>query len=96
MAAFTESIAHEVRGRGVGVHVVYPGWVPTPMGMAAVERGMPRPPKAVQRTEHDIDRLVLDGLGSDRFELNAARIATLAPVARALAPRLYQKQLVRH
>lgn len=93
VSAFTESIAHEVAGRGVHVHVLYPGWVPTPLGQGAVDRGMPQPPKVVQRTEEQVSRRTLDAMGRAGIEINCARVATLAPVMRAVAPPLYRSQM---
>jgi NAD(P)-dependent dehydrogenase (short-subunit alcohol dehydrogenase family) len=89
VSAFTESLAHEVADRGVRLHVLYPGWVPTALGQGAVDQGMKKPPRAVHRTEEQISSLTLRRLGSDRIEINAARLATLAPVVRAIAPRMY-------
>src|SRR5205085_3338492 len=59
LSAFTESVAHEVWGKGVRVHVLYPGWVPTAMGMAGVEQGGELPPRMARRTEAQISRLTL-------------------------------------
>jgi gluconate 5-dehydrogenase len=95
LSAFTEAVAHEVRGRGVRVHVLYPGWVPTALGSGAVEQGMPQPPKAVRRTEEQISTLVLDRMGSAAVDLNAAKVAVLAPVFRSLAPPLYRRMMER-
>ena len=93
LSAFTESLAHEVAGSGVHLHVLYPGWVPTPLGQGAVDQGMPMPPKAVRRTEADVVERTLAGIGGANFEINVARLATLAPVARALAPPLYRRSM---
>jgi NAD(P)-dependent dehydrogenase (short-subunit alcohol dehydrogenase family) len=93
VSAFTESVAHECHGRGVHLHVLYPGWVPTPLGQGAVDGGMPQPPKAVRRTEEQVSRLTLDRMGESGIEINCARVATLAPVMRAVAPRIYRAQL---
>jgi NAD(P)-dependent dehydrogenase (short-subunit alcohol dehydrogenase family) len=93
VSGFTESVAHEVRDRGVRVHILYPGWVPTPMGLAGVERGMKKPPKVSRRTEEQVSALVLDRMGGDAIELNAVRIAVLSGLARAFAPRLYRRSL---
>lgn len=95
VSAFTESLAHECHGRGVHLHVLYPGWVPTPLGQGAVERGMPQPPKAVRRTEAQVSAATLAGMGGDAIEINCARLATLAPVMRALAPPVYRQQMRR-
>jgi len=93
LGAFTESVAHEVRGRGVHLHVLYPGWVPTALGQGAVDAGMPKPPRLVRRTEEQVSRLALDRIGGRSFEINAARLATLAPVVRALLPPVYRRSM---
>jgi short-subunit dehydrogenase len=93
LSAFSESVAHEVRPRGVHVHVLYPGWVPTGMGQGAVDQGMTPPPKAVRRTEEQVSRLVLRRMGGPAVDINAARVAVLAPVVRSLSPRLYRRMI---
>lgn len=93
LSAFTESLAHELAGTGVHLHAVYPGWVPTPLGQGAVDAGMPMPPRAVRRTAGAVVEATLAGIGGPNFEINVARLATLAPVARALAPPLYRRSM---
>lgn len=93
VSAFTESVAHEVHHTGVRVHVLYPGWVPTPMGLSGVERGMPEPPRVSRRTEAQVAQLVLDRMGGDAIELNAVKVAVFSGLARAFAPRLYRRSL---
>src|SRR5207253_10560282 len=39
LSAATESLAYEARADGVRLHVIYPGWVPTEMGLRAVNSG---------------------------------------------------------
>jgi short-subunit dehydrogenase len=95
LSAFTESVAHEVTGTGVHVHVLYPGWVPTPLGQGAVDQGMPMPPRAVRRTEGAVVARTLDHVGRPSFEINAARVATLAPAVRALLPAVYRRSMRR-
>jgi short-subunit dehydrogenase len=96
ISAFSEAVAVEVADRGVHVHVLYPGWVPTPMGLQAVERGMPLPPKPVRRTEDQIAELVLEGMGSHAIELNASRLPVMAPLARAFFPKSYRKSVTKN
>jgi short-subunit dehydrogenase len=96
LSAFSEAVAIEVGDRGVHVHVLYPGWVPTPMGLQAVERGMPLPPKPVRRTEDQIAELVLERMGSDAIELNASRLPVMAPLARAFFPKAYRKSVTKN
>jgi short-subunit dehydrogenase len=96
VSAFTEAVAMEVADRGVHVHVLYPGWVPTPMGLAAVERGMPLPPRPVRRTEDQIAELVLERMGSHAIELNASRLPVMAPLARAFFPKAYRRSVTKN
>ena len=96
LSAFTESVAHEVWDAGVRVHVLYPGWVPTPMGMSGIERGMPKPPKMARRTEEQISTFVLDKMGSDVIELNALKTAVLTSLGRAFVPKAYRRMIARN
>lgn len=92
VSAATEALAYELRGTGVRLHVIYPAWVPTEMGLAAVrEGGLRMPPRAARRSEQQVSRLVLRRLGSDRVEINAAALPMVAPLFRSVAPRLYAR-----
>jgi NAD(P)-dependent dehydrogenase (short-subunit alcohol dehydrogenase family) len=92
LSAATESLSYEVRGDGVSLHVVYPGWVPTEMGLYAVEHGgMRMPPRATRRTEAQVSRLVLARLGDPRVEINATKLALAAPLMRSVMPRTYHR-----
>lgn len=93
VAAFTEAVAHEVAARGVHVHVLYPAWVPTAMGMSGVEDGGSLPPKAVRRTEAQVSDLLLERMGGPRIEINAAALPLLAVIGRTIAPRSYQRAM---
>jgi short-subunit dehydrogenase len=93
ISAFSESVAHDVAPRGVHVHVLYPGWVPTAMGLSGNEDGGSLPPKAVRRTAEQVATLVADRIGDGRLDINAARLPLLAPIARTIAPRTYQKAM---
>jgi NAD(P)-dependent dehydrogenase (short-subunit alcohol dehydrogenase family) len=95
ISAFSESVAHEVASRGVHVHVLYPGWVPTAMGLSGNEDGGSLPPKPVRRTAEQVATLVADRIGDPRVDINAAHLPLLAPIARTLAPRSYQKAMRR-
>jgi len=95
ISAFSESVAHEVAPRGVHVHVLYPGWVPTAMGLSGNEDGGSLPPKMVRRTEQQVATLVADRMGGPHLDINAARLPLLAPIGRTLAPLTYQKAMRR-
>jgi NAD(P)-dependent dehydrogenase (short-subunit alcohol dehydrogenase family) len=93
VSAFTESVAHEVAPLGVRVHVLYPGWVPTAMGLSGNEDGGSLPPKAVRRTAEGVARLMADRLEDPRIEINAALLPLLAPLTRSVAPRTYNRAM---
>jgi short-subunit dehydrogenase len=95
ISAFSESVAHEVAPHGVHVHVLYPGWVPTAMGLSGNEDGGSLPPKGVRRTAEQVATLVADRIGDERLDINAARLPLLAPIARIIAPRSYQRAMRR-
>ena len=77
------------------MHVLYPAWVPTAMGMSGADDGGSLPPKAVRRSEEQVSALVLDRMGGKRMEINAATLPLLAPIGRTLAPVSYQRAMRR-
>ena len=95
VSAFSESMAHEVIDLGVHVHILYPGWVPTAMGLSGNEDGGSLPPKLVRRTAEGVAALVADRMGGAKIDINAAALPLLAPIARTLAPVTYQRSMRR-
>ena len=95
VSAFSESVAHEVAPLGVHVHVLYPGWVPTAMGLSGPNRGGSLPPKMIRRTADGVAALLADRMGGPRTDINAAVLPLLAPIARIVAPVSYQKSVRR-
>lgn len=93
VSAFTESVAHEVAEFGVHVHLLYPAWVPTAMGMSGQTDGGNLPPKLVRRTEEQVSALVRERMGGKRVDINAAVLPLLAPIGRTIAPIPYQKAI---
>ncbi|MFN8036154.1 MAG: SDR family NAD(P)-dependent oxidoreductase [Acidimicrobiia bacterium] len=91
LSTFSESAAHEVAGRGVHVHVLYPAWVPTAMGRDGAD-GSP-PPRPIRRSEGEVSNLVLERMGSTRLELNASRLPLLAVMSRVCTPRLHARAM---
>ncbi|HET6811667.1 MAG TPA: SDR family oxidoreductase [Acidimicrobiales bacterium] len=92
LSAFTEALAFDTEGRGVHLHVLYPGWVPTEMttGQGGATTG-PQPPRMVRRTQEQISRLVIERMGGPRIDIDATAVARLAPMARSLFPSLYRR-----
>ncbi len=92
LSAATESLSYDARPDGVFLHAVYPGWVPTEMGLTAVrDGGLPMPPSAVRRTEEQVSSLVLRRMFDPRLEINVAVLPLVAPILRMLAPLTYQR-----
>jgi short-subunit dehydrogenase len=92
LSAFTEAMAFEAEADGVRLHVLYPGWVPTEMTTEPDGTSNERlPPKIVRRTDEQVARLLIDGLGSKRLVLDATVVARIAPVAKALFPQAYRR-----
>jgi len=91
LSAFTESLSYKTEARGVHLHVLYPGWVPTAMGAEAVDAGIPAPPRIVRRSEEQVSRLLIARMGRPSLDIDAAPVARLAPLARALLPRAYRR-----
>lgn len=95
VSAFTETVAHEVADRGVRVHLLYPAWVPTKMGMSGMSDGGSLPPRVVRRSEQQVSDLVLERMGGPRMEINASALPLLAPIGRSIAPVSYQNAVRR-
>ena len=95
VSAFSESVAYEVADAGVHVHVLYPGWVPTAMGLSGNEDGGSLPPRMVRRTADGVANLTAERMGGRHIDINAARLPLLAPIARTLAPLSYQRAMRR-
>ena len=93
VSAFTETVAHEVAPWGVHVHVLYPAWVATAMGLSGTEDGGSLPPRVVRRRVEQVSALVLRRMGGPRMEINAALLPLLAPLGRTVAPVSYQKAI---
>ena len=86
----------DLAGRGKILQVLFPGYVAT-TGMARQARrdGQALPPRWVHRTAEQVSRAVLRALDAGGFEINVAPLETLAPIVRAVAPKIYRRAIVR-
>jgi NAD(P)-dependent dehydrogenase (short-subunit alcohol dehydrogenase family) len=91
LSAFTESVSFRVERQGIHMHVVYPAWMPTSMGLGAIERGLRKPPHFARRSEQGVSRVVLARLGGPRVDIGVSVLIDAAGVLRAVAPRLYHR-----
>ena len=53
LSAFTESTSFRLAPKGVQVHVVYPAFMATELGLGALGRGLRRPPRLTMRSVRD-------------------------------------------
>jgi short-subunit dehydrogenase len=90
VSAFTEALSYDVEADGVFLHVLYPGWVPTEMTQPDTDDDH-LPPRMVRRTPEQVAHLVVAGLGKRRVELDATKLARIAPVARTFFPSAYRR-----
>jgi short-subunit dehydrogenase len=90
LSAFTEALSYDAETDGVFLHVLYPGWVPTEMTQSGTDDDQ-LPPRFVRRTPEQVARVVVAGLGKRRVELDATRLARIAPVARTFFPSAYRR-----
>ncbi len=91
VSAFTEALSFETERDGVLLHVLYPGWVPTEMTEPDGQPDPNLPPRFVRRTPEQVAKLVVANLGKRRVDLDATRVARVAPVARTLFPGAYRR-----
>ena len=63
LSAFTESTSFRLGPKGVHVHVVYPAFMATELGLGALERGLRRPPRLTTRSVETVSRRILAQAG---------------------------------
>lgn len=96
LVAFSESISYELAREGIRVKVLWPGFVgETRMAAETVAQGMPIPPRMVHRSPERVSGALLRHLDDPGFEINVARLETVAPIVRTLLPRIYRRQIVK-
>jgi NAD(P)-dependent dehydrogenase (short-subunit alcohol dehydrogenase family) len=89
LAAFAESTSFRLGPRGVRVHVVYPAFMPTELGLGALRRGLRRPPRLTVRSVEAVSRIILAQCGEPSLEISASGLIEAAMVFRCLLPRAY-------
>ncbi len=91
LSAFSESISFRLASKGVRVHVVYPAFMPTELGLAALGRGLRRPPRLTMRSVETVSRRILARAGGPSLEISVSGLIDAATVFRALMPRTYHR-----
>jgi NAD(P)-dependent dehydrogenase (short-subunit alcohol dehydrogenase family) len=95
LSAFTESTSFRLGPKGIHVHVVYPAFMATELGLGALGRGLRRPPRLTTRSVETVSHRILARAGGPSLEISASALIDGAMVFRSLMPRTYHR-LRRH
>ena len=95
LSAFTESTSFRLGPKGVHVHVVYPAFMATELGLGALGRGLRRPPRLTRRSVETVSRRILAQAGGPSLEISVSGLIDAAMVFRSVMPRTYHR-LRRH
>ena len=91
LSAFTESVSFRLAPKGVRVHVVYPAFMATQLGLGALGRGLRRPPRMTTRSVEWVSRRILAHAGGPTLEISASGLIDTAMVFRSVMPRTYHR-----
>jgi NAD(P)-dependent dehydrogenase (short-subunit alcohol dehydrogenase family) len=89
LSAFSESTSFRLGPKGVRVHVVYPAFMATELGLGALGRGLRRPPRVMTRSVEAVARRILAQAGGPSLEISVSGLIDAAMVFRYLMPRTY-------
>ena len=91
LSAFSESVSFRLGPKGVRVHVVYPAFMATELGLGALGRGLRKPPRLTRRSVTTVSRRILARAGGPSLEISVSGLIDAAMVFRALMPRTYHR-----
>ena len=91
LSAFTESASFRLGPRGVHLHVVYPAFMATELGLSALGRGLRRPPRLTRRSVPSVSRRILARAGGPGLEISVSGLIDAAMVFRAVLPGAYHR-----
>jgi NAD(P)-dependent dehydrogenase (short-subunit alcohol dehydrogenase family) len=89
LSAVTESTYFRLKTKGVRVHVVYPAFMRTALGIGALRRGLRPPPRVTIRSVETVSRMILTRAGESTLQISASRVIDAAMVFRQVLPRAY-------
>jgi NAD(P)-dependent dehydrogenase (short-subunit alcohol dehydrogenase family) len=89
LSAFTESTSFRLAPHGIHLHVVYPAFMATDLGLGALARGLRQPPRLTIRRVETVSRIILARSGESALEISASRLIDVAMVFRYVLPRTY-------
>jgi NAD(P)-dependent dehydrogenase (short-subunit alcohol dehydrogenase family) len=91
LSAFSESTSFRLRPKGVHMHVVYPAFMATELGLGALGRGLRQPPRLTTRSVETVSRTILERAGGTSLEISVSGLINAAMVFRYLMPRTYHR-----
>ena len=91
LSAFAESVSFRLGPKGVRVHVVYPAFMATELGLGALGRGLRRPPRLTIRSVETVSRRILAHAGGPSLEISVSGLIDAAMVFRSLMPDTYHR-----
>ena len=91
LSAFSESTSFRLAPKGVSVHVVYPAFMATELGLGALGRGLRRPPRVTTRSVETVSHRILAQAGGPSMEISMSGLIDAAMVFRHLMPRTYHR-----
>jgi NAD(P)-dependent dehydrogenase (short-subunit alcohol dehydrogenase family) len=91
LSAFSESTSFRLAPRGVHMHVVYPAFMATELGLGALGRGLRQPPRLTTRSVEVVSRTILQRAGGNSLEISVSRLINTAMVFRYVMPRTYHR-----
>jgi len=89
LSAFTESTSFRLDPKGIHMHVVYPAFMATDLGLGALARGLRHPPRLTIRRVDAVSHIILARAGESSLEISASRLIDVVMVFRYLLPRTY-------
>jgi NAD(P)-dependent dehydrogenase (short-subunit alcohol dehydrogenase family) len=89
LSAFSESTSFRLGTKGIRVHVVYPAFMPTALGVGALQRGLRQPPRLTIRSVETVSRTILAHAGESTLEISVSKVIDAAMVFRQVFPRAY-------
>lgn len=96
LVGFSESLAFELEGTGVGVTVVNPGVIDTPFFDHQSFAAFPAHARARAIDPARVSAAILDAVRRGRFEVTIPRIYVLGTVLKTVAPALFRRLMRRH
>jgi NAD(P)-dependent dehydrogenase (short-subunit alcohol dehydrogenase family) len=91
LSAFSESTSFRLAPKGVRMHVVYPAFMATELGLSALQHGLRTPPRLTVRRVETVSRTILARAGGTSLEISVSGLIDAAMVFRHVLPRAYHR-----